>query len=59
MSGEGISRKKPLIGLTEAEKAKIKTAGINPQKAKIEKYIFFVRFLLGRIKRIIKNKLIK
>ncbi len=59
MSGEGISRKKPFVGLTEAEKAKVKTAGINPQKAKIEKYIFFVRFLLGRIKRIIKSKLAK
>jgi glycosyltransferase involved in cell wall biosynthesis len=57
MSGEGTSRKKPLKGLEEAEKAKVKIAGINPQKAKIEKYIFFARFLLGRIKRILKNKL--
>jgi hypothetical protein len=59
MSGEGISRRKPLVGLTEAEKAKIKTAGINPKIAKIEKYIMFGRFLLGRVKRIFQKQIKK
>jgi glycosyltransferase involved in cell wall biosynthesis len=59
MSGEGISRRKPLVGLTEAERAKIKTAGINPKIAKIEKYIMFGRFLLGRVKRIFQKQIKK